>query len=167
MRKVNHKIILLSVLLTLLCLLDACAFRPRPARDEDGNVVFRLGFSGAPACLNPYAVCDEPGEAVLSLLYDRLFEVDLESGECVGSLCRDYQAAPSKAGGILWSIELRDDVYWHDGEKTIPVTGGSLSGSMNDFISELYMSRESVQFDNMRIPALTLLRGVTVTGAEN
>ena len=54
MREENKKkIILLGVLLALLCLLDACAFRPKPAKDEEGNVVFRLGFSGVPASLNP------------------------------------------------------------------------------------------------------------------
>ena len=118
MREDNKKkSILLAVLLALLCLLDACVFRPEPAKDEEGNVVFRLGFSGAPASLNPYSVRDEEGEAVLSLLYDRLFEEDMTTGEIVGSLCLDYQVTPSRIGGMLWRIELRDDVYWHDGEK--------------------------------------------------
>ena len=117
MRKTRIKTILCLALALLLCLLDACAYRPRPAKDEEGNVLFRLGFSGSPASLNPYAVCDEEGAAVLSLLYDSLFALDLKTGECVRSLCSDYSVRESKAGGMLWSITLRDDVFWHDGER--------------------------------------------------
>ena len=74
----------------------------------------------------------------------------------------DFQV-DAMTGDIFGEIRL---AYWHDGEKTVPVSGGSLSGSMDDFARNLYMSRESRQYDNMRIPALTLLKGVTVTGAE-
>ena len=45
-------------------------------------------------------------------------------------------------------------------------TGGSVSGSMLDFVKDLHMSAEQAQYDSMRIPALTLLKNVTVTGAE-
>ena len=73
----------------------------------------------------------------------------------------DFQV-DDMTGDIFGELRLG---YWHDGEKVVPVSGGSLSGSMDDFVGELYMSRESAQHDNMRIPALTLLKGVTVTGA--
>ena len=74
----------------------------------------------------------------------------------------DFQV-DAMTGDIFGEIRL---AYWHDGEKTVPVSGGSLSGSMNDFVGNLFMSSKSVQYDNMRIPALTRLHGVTVTGAE-
>ena len=74
----------------------------------------------------------------------------------------DFQV-DSMTGDIFGEIRL---AYWHDGETVTPVSGGSLSGSMLDFVQELYMSREQAQYDSMRIPALTLLKGVTVTGAE-
>jgi len=137
MRKIKPKSILCLVLIVLLCVLDSCAYRPRPARDAEGNVLFRLGFSGTPAALNPYAVCDREGEAVLSLLYDRLFVPDPETGECVGSLCTDYSVRKSKAGGMLWSITLRDDVYWHDGEKLTASDVEFTLQSMKD-VSALY-----------------------------
>ena len=73
----------------------------------------------------------------------------------------DFQV-DAMTGDIFGEIRL---AYWHDGETVIPVSGGSLSGSMDDFVGELYMSRDTAQHDNMRIPALTLLKGVTVTGA--
>ena len=67
-------------------------------------------------------------------------------------------------GDIFGEIRL---AYLHDGDKVVPVTGGSLSGSMNDFIGSMLMSKNSVQYNSMKIPALTLLRNVTVTGADN
>ena len=72
----------------------------------------------------------------------------------------DFQVDPM-TGDIFGELRL---AYWHDGGKTIPVTGGSLSGSMFDFLSDMEMSKESVQYNNFRIPALTMLKNVTVTG---
>lgn len=74
----------------------------------------------------------------------------------------DFQV-DSMTGDIFGEIRLG---YWHDGETVTPVSGGSVSGSMLDFVKELYMSVEQAQYDSMRIPALTLLKNVTVTGAE-
>ncbi len=74
----------------------------------------------------------------------------------------DFQV-DAMTGDIFGEIRLG---YWHDGETVTPVSGGSVSGSMLDFVKELYMSREQAQYDSMRIPALTLLKNVTVTGAE-
>lgn len=72
----------------------------------------------------------------------------------------DFQV-DTMTGDIFGEIRL---AYWHDGEKTLPVSGGSISGSMHDFLREMLLSEESVQYNNFRIPALTLLKNVTVTG---
>ncbi|MBR1845620.1 MAG: TldD/PmbA family protein [Oscillospiraceae bacterium] len=72
----------------------------------------------------------------------------------------DFQV-DAMTGDIFGEIRL---AYWHDGENVTPVSGGSLSGSMLDFVKEMYLSRESVQYNNFSIPALTLLKNVTVTG---
>ncbi len=74
----------------------------------------------------------------------------------------DFQV-DSVTGDIFGEIRL---AYLHDGDKTIPVSGGSISGSMNDFAGNMLMSEKSVQYNSMSIPALTLLHGVTVTGAD-
>ncbi len=75
----------------------------------------------------------------------------------------DFQVN-SLSGDILGEIRL---AYLHEGDKTIPVTGGSISGNMNDLVPGMRMSRELARFDNMLIPAATRLPGVTVTGAEH
>ena len=90
-------------------------------------------------------------------------EEELRAGQYLEAVeFSDFQV-DTMTGDIFGEIRL---AYWHDGEKCIPVSGGSISGSMDDFVGSLRMSRESAQYDNVRIPALTLLQGVTVTGAE-
>lgn len=90
-------------------------------------------------------------------------EEELRSGQYLEVVeFSDFQV-DEITGDIFGEIRL---AYLHDGEKTVAVTGGSISGSMNDFVGNMLMSKNSVQYDSMKIPALTLLRGVTVTGAE-
>ena len=89
-------------------------------------------------------------------------EEELRAGQYLEAVeFSDFQVDPL-TGDIFGEIRL---AYWHDGEKVTPVTGGSLSGTMNDFVKEMYLSAGTTQYDSMRIPALTRLAGVTVTGA--
>ena len=66
-------------------------------------------------------------------------------------------------GDIAGEIRL---AYWNDGEKTVPVSGGSVSGSMLDFVKEMYMSKETRQYDSVVIPAVIRLENATITGIE-
>ena len=66
-------------------------------------------------------------------------------------------------GDIFGEIRLG---YLHDGDEVKIVTGGSISGSMFDFMKDLHASAKQRQDDSMEIPALTRLTGVTVTGAK-
>ena len=74
----------------------------------------------------------------------------------------DFQV-DSVTGDLFGEIRL---AYFFDGETVTPVSGGSISGSMLDLVGEMYFTRESAQYDNWRIPAATLVKGVTVTGIE-
>lgn len=127
MRKNFYKGIIFALLLSLALNAAGCSFRPRPARTEDGNTLFRLGFSGAPDTLNPYAASTAEAEAVLSLIYDRLFAEDPATGELTGSLCADYTVTDAAAGGKLWSIALRPGVIWQDGK---PLTASDVEFSL-------------------------------------
>ena len=74
----------------------------------------------------------------------------------------DFQVDPI-GGDIAGEIRL---AYWyHDGEKT-PVTGGSLSGSMNEVLASMRISEKTEQFDTYVIPALTRASGLKITGVE-
>ena len=74
----------------------------------------------------------------------------------------DFQVHPM-SGDIAGEIRLG---YWHDGEKTIPVSGGSVTGSMLTLAKTMRMSREQRQYNNLLIPAVTALSGVTIAGVE-
>ena len=86
---------------------------------------------------------------------------ELQGGKCLEVVeFSDFQVDPM-TGDMFGEIRL---AYWRDGEKTVPVSGGSVSGNMRDFVREMYLSRESAQYDNMLIPAVTRLAGATVSG---
>ena len=138
-RKKNFIRLLACVLLLALGVsLGACAPRMKPARTADGNNLFRLGFSGTPDSLNPYAAGNEEAAAVLSLLYDTLFARDLETGEYGASLCREWTVTDGAArGGRLWKLTLAQDAYWHDGELVTASDVEFSLQSMKDF-SNLY-----------------------------
>ena len=117
MKKRIGKFILLLLVGALLSVLWGCSFRPACAKTDDGKTLFRLGFSGAPDSLNPYDGVSEEAQAAFSLLFDRLFDVDIESGEIIPSLCTEYSFGQSATGATLCKLTLRGDVFWHDGEK--------------------------------------------------
>ncbi len=137
MNRYLKKTILCLLILGLFAGLWGCAYRPRPAKTGDGRTLFRLGFSGAPDSLNPYTASSREAEAVFSLLYDTLFELDPETGRCVGALCTRYEVRDSAAGGRLWSITLSDDAFWQDGER---VTASDVEFSLQSLkeLSVLY-----------------------------
>jgi hypothetical protein len=56
--------------------------------------------------------------------------------------------------------------YWNDGERRVPITGGSVTGSLFDNRGLLRLSRELADTDSMRGPAAILLPRVSVTAAE-
>ena len=74
----------------------------------------------------------------------------------------DFQV-DAVTGDLFGEIRL---AYLHDGEKTVPVSGGSVSGNLLTLAENMLLSKETVQHDNWSIPSSTLLKGVTVTGIE-
>ena len=64
-------------------------------------------------------------------------------------------------GDIAGEIRLG---YLHRDRKTVPVRGGSVSGSMSELVRGMRFSAESRQYDTLLIPSLTRLNGATVTG---
>ena len=131
------KFILCLLAVALLAGLWGCAYRPRPARTEDGLTLFRLGFSGSPDSLNPYPAASTESAAVFSLIYDTLFVRELRTGQYAPALCESCSVRDSAAGGKLWSIALRPNVYWHDGR---PVTASDVEFSLQSLkeLSVLY-----------------------------
>ena len=72
----------------------------------------------------------------------------------------DFQV-DSMTGDIFGEIRLG---YLHRDGNVIPVSGGSVSGSMRDNLPEMYMSKETRRYSSARVPAVTRLEKVTVSG---
>lgn len=56
--------------------------------------------------------------------------------------------------------------WYYDGEKTIPVTGGSISGNMNSVQKEMYFSKETQKINNFIGPKTIKLLNVSVSGQK-
>lgn len=69
----------------------------------------------------------------------------------------------SLSGDFCGEIRL---AWYFDGEKTIPVTGGSVSGNINELQEELYLSKELQKDNNFEGPKAVKLMNVTVAGIE-
>ena len=56
--------------------------------------------------------------------------------------------------------------FYFDGEKTVPVTGGSISGNMAAVQDTLRMSEEERQYNHFRGPATACICGASISGVE-
>lgn len=56
--------------------------------------------------------------------------------------------------------------WYYDGEKTITITGGSISGNINDVQKEMYLSKETQKINNFIGPKAIKLLNVSVSGQE-
>ncbi len=89
-------------------------------------------------------------------------EAEIRQGDWLEVVEFSDFAVDGITGDIAGEIRL---AYLHRDGKTISVSGGSVSGNMNELVKRMQFSAESRQYNNMRIPALTRLNGATVTGA--
>ena len=72
----------------------------------------------------------------------------------------DFQVDPVN-GDIAGEIRL---AYWHDADRIVPVSGGSVSGRMGELVRTMRMTAERRQYNSMLIPAATLLDGAVIAG---
>lgn len=56
--------------------------------------------------------------------------------------------------------------YYYDGEKVIPVTGGSITCNMEKSLKHIYLSQETKQYDNCIVPCTIELFDVNVAGEQ-
>ena len=86
----------------------------------------------------------------------------LREGPCLEVVeFSDFQV-DAVTGDLAGEIRLG---YLRDADGVKIVTGGSVSGSLLELAKDMRFSAETVQYDNIVIPAVTRLEGVSVTGA--
>ena len=87
---------------------------------------------------------------------------DLRTGDYLEAVeFSDFQVDPV-SGDLAGEIRLG---YLHRDGRVTAVTGGSVTGSMADFVRTIRFSSERRQYDSYLIPAVTRLADVTITGA--
>ncbi|MCA1807566.1 MAG: ABC transporter substrate-binding protein, partial [Actinobacteria bacterium] len=74
---------------------------------------FREGILGSFTNANPLYASGSVDGAVSKLVFSGLFQYD-QSNTLVGDLATHYEVNDD---GTVYTVYLRDDVYWHDGEK--------------------------------------------------
>ncbi len=74
----------------------------------------------------------------------------------------DFQC-DSSTGNFAGEIRL---AYYFDGEKEIPVSGGSISGNIKQLLSTMRLADKLKQIDNYLIPEFIVLDDVSVSGTE-
>ncbi|MBY6092203.1 peptide ABC transporter substrate-binding protein [Maritimibacter alkaliphilus] len=97
-------------------LLGKPAFAQTPPEAPAGRII--VGMSQESTVFNPLMVKIEVDDSVHFSLFDALFRVTPE-GEIVPNLATEVPTQDNggiSADGLNWTIKLRDDVKWHDGE---------------------------------------------------
>ncbi len=90
-------------------------------------------------------------------------EATLRSGNYLEVVAFSDFSVDAINGSVAGEIRLG---YWHHDGRISPVTGGSVSGNMNELARRLTFSREQRQYNSWLIPAVTRIAGATITGAE-
>jgi peptide/nickel transport system substrate-binding protein len=75
--------------------------------------VYREGIIGSFTNSNPLFATGAVDTSIAELIYSGLFKISPE-GDVVGDLASKYDVDER---GITYTVTLRDDVFWHDGEK--------------------------------------------------
>lgn len=86
----------------------------------------RIGWGGAPADLNPGNGVLSEDYALYELMYDTPVTIDLD-GNYIPELATDWSVSDD---GLTWTLKLRDDVVFHDGE---PLTSEDVEYSIEIF----------------------------------
>ena len=92
-----------------------------------------------------------------------LSEAELREGDYLEVVEFSAFDVNSVSGDIAGEIRLG---YLHQNGTVRIVTGGSVSGKIDDAIPSMQFSRETVQYDTCVIPRVTLLKNLKITGAE-
>jgi peptide/nickel transport system substrate-binding protein len=102
-----------------------------PTTGAGGTV--RIGYGGAPANLNPGLGVLVEDYILYNLIYDSLLNIDLE-GNFQPEIATEWSVSDD---GLTWTLKLRDDVVFHDGE---PLTA-------EDVVFSLTLYRDTAAFD--------------------
>jgi peptide/nickel transport system substrate-binding protein len=136
--------VLLGFVLIIAFILSAC----NGASGSDAIV--KIGWAGEPDTLNPGMALLAESFSIFNLIYDTLYELNLD-GSYTLSLA---QSVDVSADGKVWTFKLRDGVKFSDGH---PVTAEDVAFSFNLYSSHPekypYMPGYTSYFESVMAPS--------------
>lgn len=111
----------------------------------------RVGYAGAPADLNPGLGVLVEDYIMYNLMYDSLLNIDLE-GNFQPEIATEWSVSDD---GLTWTLTIRDDVVFHDGE---PLTAEDVVFSLT-----LYRDTEAFPFLPSYLTPFTDIQAVDAT----
>ena len=112
--RTTRRVIAAITMLTVLggVALSGSAFAQSPSADDE-EIVFVAGTVNDMRTVNPFRAFESPEFEVMDLNYDLLISFSQEDMSPIPNLATSWTPSDD---GLTWTIELRDDVTWQDGE---------------------------------------------------
>lgn len=112
----KYSIVIVTALILLL-IFAGCTKSTTPTDNKDttpkyGNM-YRIGSIGEPTTFSPVFATDARSSFIINLLFDSLLDTD-ENLEIKAQIAKTWDISED---GLELTFYLRDDVYFHDGEK--------------------------------------------------
>ena len=111
--------------------------------------VYNEGVVGNVKNINPIFATSQGDTSVATLLFSSLLTYD-ENNELIGDLATEWK---SDATSKVYTITLRDDVYWHDGEKLTA--------------DDVVFTYQTIQNPDTRSPYYSAWRGIKVEKVDD
>ena len=110
---------------------------------------FKEGILGQPRFINPvYLSNNDADRDLVELLFSGLMKYD-EKGEIVNDLVETLEI---KEDGKLYEIKLKEDIFWHDGEK---ITSDDIVFTVNILQNPEYKSPQAIRWLGINIEKIT------------
>ncbi|NTW08799.1 MAG: ABC transporter substrate-binding protein [Anaerolineaceae bacterium] len=143
----------LFVLILMSFILSACG---GGSSQEEPSVV-KIGWTGGPDSLNPGAAWLAKAYTIFELVYDSMYEVNLDGTYADGLV----ESVERSDDGLIYTFKIKDGVKWHDGK---PLTAKDVAFTYNlvmaheDFptLNSYTTSFESVEATDDTTVVLTL-----------
>lgn len=147
MSKPERWISLMALILFMAAIIFVVSWYVVTHREEVPAVggEYTEGLVGEPQLINPlYAVASDVDNDIANLVYSGLFRYDPVSG-LVPDLAASYEISEDQT---TYTIKIRDDAYWHDGE---PVHSDDVVFTIQSTQNSDYKSPFAVTFRNIGV----------------
>lgn len=114
--------VLFAIIFILSTILSACAGTP------GAEAIVKIGWTGEPDSLNPGMALLTESFAIFNLIYDTLYELNLDGSYSL-SLAESVNVSDD---GKVWTFQMRDGVTFSDGQ---PLTAEDVAYSINLYAS--------------------------------